>query len=355
MKPLLSLSLAVVAFVWSSIAADVPKPKTADEAWAQIQEFQKGPQEQPKTEEEARKITAVFVKQFDAALAKFIESYPKDARCWDAKVLQVQVSLTGDFLENKNPSKDTAALAKLEEVASAKDAPASARANAGFMLLQMHGSALGPQPDKEAAASLEKEMLAFMKQFADDPRASHVKMMRADLQERIDPAKAEALFKELSSDKDPRVARRAKAKLAQMELTRKPITLKYTAMDGKEVDLAKMRGKVVLVDFWATWCGPCREEVPNVVAAYKKYHEKGFEVVGVSLDEDKEAVLTYTKEQNMTWPQHFDGKGWQNEVAVKYGIQSIPAMWLVDKKGMIRSTEARGEQLTALIEKLLAE
>ncbi len=355
MKPLLSLSLAAIAFVWSSIAADVSQTKTADEAWAQIQELQKGPKQQPKTEEEARKITAEFVKQFDATLAKFIESYPKDARCWDAKVLQVQVLLTSDFLEKRNPSKNTAALTTLQEVASAKDAPASARANAGFMLIQMHGSALGPQPDKEAAASLEKEMLAFMKAFADDPRTSHVKMMRADLQEKIDPAKAETLFKELISDKDPRVARRAKAKLEQMELTRKPIALKYTAVDGKEVDLTKMRGKVVLVDFWATWCGPCRVEVPNVVAAYKKYQEKGFEVVGVSLDEDKDAMLAYTKEQGMTWPQHFDGKGWQNEISSRYGIQSIPAMWLVDKKGMIRSTEARGEQLTALIEKLLAE
>jgi thiol-disulfide isomerase/thioredoxin len=126
-------------------------------------------------------------------------------------------------------------------------------------------------------------------------------------------------------------------------------------VDGKDVDLTKMRGKVVLVDFWATWCAPCRAEVPNVVAAYKKYQAKGFEVVGISLDEDKDAMLAYLKEQGMTWPQHFDGKGWQNEVGSKYGIQSIPAMWLVDKKGMIRSTEARGEQLTALIEKLLAE
>jgi len=355
MKLFLSLSLAAVAFVGSSIAADLSQFKTADALWTHIQELQKGPQQQPQTEEEARHVTAEFVKQFDAVLAKFIASYPADARRWDAKVLQVQTALTGDFLENKNPSKNAAALAKLQEVASAKNAPASARANSGFMLIQMHGAGVGPEPVKDAAAGLDKEMLAFMKQFPDDPRTSHVKLMRADLQEWIDPAKAETLLKELASDPDQRVARRAKAKLEQKELTKKPVELKYTAVDGKEVDLTKMRGKVVLVDFWATWCGPCRGEVPNVVAAYKKYHEKGFEVVGVSLDEDKDAMLAYTKEQGMTWPQHFDGKGWKNEVAVKYGIQSIPAMWLVDKKGMIRSAEARGEQLTTLIEKFLAE
>ena len=76
----------------------------------------------------------------------------------------------------------------------------------------------------------------------------------------------------------------------------KPLDLKYTAVDGSAVDLSKMRGKVVLVDFWATWCPPCRGEVPNVVAAYTKYHDQGFEIVGVSLDKDKERLLAFTKE-----------------------------------------------------------
>ena len=78
-------------------------------------------------------------------------------------------------------------------------------------------------------------------------------------------------------------------------------------------------------------------------------------MVGVSLDESKDDILQYTKEQGMTWPQHFDGKGWRNEIAVKYGIQSIPAMWLVDKKGIIRSTNARGPELDKQIKKLLSE
>ncbi|MBM3858778.1 MAG: TlpA family protein disulfide reductase [Verrucomicrobia bacterium] len=355
MRKFLCGLLAALAFAGSGIAADLSQFKTADDLWAHIRELQKGPQQQPQSEEEARRVAADFVKQFDAVLAKFIASYPADARCWDAKVLQVQTALTGDLLENKNPSKNTPALDKLKAVATAKDAPDGARANAAFMLIQMGGSALGPDPDKEDVGALDKEMLAFIKSFPDDPRSAYVKLMRADVLERIDPAKAEAIWKELVTHPDQRVARRAKAKLEQRELTQKPIELKFTAVDGKEVDLTKMRGKVVLVDFWATWCGPCRVEIPNIVAAYKKYHEKGFEIAGISLDEDKEAMQTYAKERGMTWPQHCDGKGWQNEISSRYGIQSIPAMWLVDKKGMIRSTEARGEQLTALIEKLLAE
>jgi thiol-disulfide isomerase/thioredoxin len=133
-----------------------------------------------------------------------------------------------------------------------------------------------------------------------------------------------------------------------------PLDLKFTALDGTEVDLAKMRGKVVLIDFWATWCGPCVKEIPNVVEAYEELHPKGFEVIGISLDQDKAKLEAFIKEKGMAWPQYFDGKGWQNEISSRFGIQSIPAMWLVNKKGILVSTNAR-KNLQDEVEKLLAE
>jgi len=132
----------------------------------------------------------------------------------------------------------------------------------------------------------------------------------------------------------------------------KPLDLKYTAVDGKTVDLSKMRGKVVLIDFWATWCPPCRGEVPNVVAAYKKYHDQGFEIMGVSLDQDKDALVSFTKENGMVWPQYFDGKGWDNEISKEFGIDSIPAMWLVGKDGKVITTDA-GDDLDGQVESAL--
>jgi thiol-disulfide isomerase/thioredoxin len=134
----------------------------------------------------------------------------------------------------------------------------------------------------------------------------------------------------------------------------KPIGLKFTAADGAPFDIEKLRGKVVLVDFWATWCGPCMKEVPNVVAAYEKYRSKGFEIVGISLDKNKDTMLNVTKQKSMTWPQYFDGKGWGNEVSTRFGIRSIPAMWLVDKKGLVVTTDARGD-LDAEVARLLAQ
>jgi len=132
----------------------------------------------------------------------------------------------------------------------------------------------------------------------------------------------------------------------------KSLDLKYTAVDGSVVDLSKMRGKVVLVDFWATWCPPCRGEVPDVVAAYNKYHDRGFEIVGVSLDQDKDALLAFTQENGMVWPQYFDGKGWSNDVSSSFGINSIPAMWLVGKDGVLITKNAQ-EDLAGQVEKAL--
>jgi thiol-disulfide isomerase/thioredoxin len=109
---------------------------------------------------------------------------------------------------------------------------------------------------------------------------------------------------------------------------------------------------VVLIDFWATWCGPCVAELPNVLKAYKELHPKGFEIVGISLDSDKEKLESFVKEKGMDWPQFFDGKGWKNEISSNYGINSIPAMWLVDQKGMVIDTAARAN-LEEKVAKLL--
>jgi thiol-disulfide isomerase/thioredoxin len=115
-----------------------------------------------------------------------------------------------------------------------------------------------------------------------------------------------------------------------------------------------MNGKVVLVDFWATWCGPCVAELPNVKKAYQDLHAKGFEIVGISLDRDKERLTKFLAENEMTWPQYFDGLQWQNKISTQYGINSIPSMWLVDKKGILRDMNGRAG-LEEKVQKLLAE
>ncbi|HEY0456690.1 MAG TPA: TlpA disulfide reductase family protein, partial [Verrucomicrobiae bacterium] len=134
----------------------------------------------------------------------------------------------------------------------------------------------------------------------------------------------------------------------------KPLQIKFTALDGRAVDLAKLTGKIVLVEFWSTTCGPCVGRMPEVKSAYEKFHSKGLEVVAISLDDKETALRRFIKDKELPWPQYFDGKGWGNKFALQYGIFSIPTMWLVDKQGHLRDTEAEN-QLEQRISRLLQE
>jgi len=131
----------------------------------------------------------------------------------------------------------------------------------------------------------------------------------------------------------------------------------FEAIDtaGKAFKLSDYKGKVVLLDFWASWCAPCRAEMPNVIAAYKAYHDKGFEIVGISLDQTLDAMNTYLSENpGITWRMVCDEKYWEAAVAQLYRVRGIPAAFLIDKEGTIYD-EVRGESLTAGLEKLLGE
>jgi thiol-disulfide isomerase/thioredoxin len=127
-------------------------------------------------------------------------------------------------------------------------------------------------------------------------------------------------------------------------------------LNGNPISVGALKGKVVLVDFWATWCPPCRAELPNVIATYQKYHGQGFDIIGVSLDSDRDKLDAFLKQQDgMTWPQYFDGQGWQNKLAAKYGVESIPFTILVGPDGKIIGTDLRGEALGTAVGKALAK
>lgn len=123
--------------------------------------------------------------------------------------------------------------------------------------------------------------------------------------------------------------------------------------EGQDIALSSLRGKYVLIDFWASWCGPCRMENPNVVKLYNKYKDKGFAIYGVSLDKDKAAWLGAIKKDGLTWTHGSDLKFWNSAVAQTYGVNAIPATYLLDKEGKVIAKNLRGPSLEAKISELL--
>jgi thiol-disulfide isomerase/thioredoxin len=134
-----------------------------------------------------------------------------------------------------------------------------------------------------------------------------------------------------------------------------PLDIKFNAVDGREVDSNRMKGHVVLVEFWATWCPGCVAEIPRIKQAYDKYHTHGFDVIGISLDTDKKALDNFVQRHQIPWPQYFDGKPVrENKFDIQFGIEGIPVLWLADKKGIMCDAQA-ADDLPRKIQRLLAE
>jgi len=368
MKRRLLLPIALFALSLPLIAADsaAPSPagaadfsqfKTADDFWKHLEKLQEQPKDQPKSREEALGLMSKWLGDQKVAADAFAQKFPEDPRRWQSKMLSLRAAgqmrrFSGQPVVLDEDRKAIAA------IVNAPDAPEPVKGEAAFMGVMMLTSAF----DKDKAdtfVAFHKAAAEYLTKFPQHALAPQLKSIQLRVLDMDPSAEGQALLKEYANSSDARVAEAARGQLEKRQKTAdlktKPVDLKFTATDGKEIDLAQMRGKVVLVDFWASWCGPCIAEMPNVVSAYKKLHEKGFEILGISLDQDKAAMEGALKKHEMTWTQYFDGEGWKNKISTSFGITSIPATWLIDKKGMLRETELRGEALAKGVEKLLAE
>jgi thiol-disulfide isomerase/thioredoxin len=230
----------------------------------------------------------------------------------------------------------------------------------------------GEEPDARASwAALLARFDRHVANYAGNPRLGpEAENFLAAWREPV-PTSVEEGSRHLLTAPDAGVRQFAAEKLAAIERLGQPLEIAFTAVDGRSVDLKQLRGKVVLIDFWATWCGPCIAELPNIKQVYAAYHDKGFEIIGISLENArlapkdtpeqvagklaaaKQVLNDFTAKEAMPWPQYFDGKFWKNDLAVRYRVAGIPAMFLLDQEGRVVSTNARGEKLGQEVKRLL--
>lgn len=375
LRVLLALLIVPTAFtVFAQQKAPVPGgplPDDPQSAWAEVTDVHQALQPPPDwrtrtpTAEEVasfQKLVTETSRLFAAKAREFISRYPTNENVGEARIIIVH-ALThavaaGDVDAEREIQEFTQAT--LSDLTLPEDDRVGVllySGNAAFMKkagMRLFTEGLRSMDEQFETHSIEV-MRSALKQF---PTSSFIHTMLIGIAQRSKPDRQQELARLVQDS--PGAPPGAKA-LAEHLLKGtkpyqlgKPVDIRFTALDGREVDLAKLKGKVVLIDFWSTSCGPCIAEMPGLKAAYEKFHPRGFEVIGISLD-DKESVLRkFITQKQLPWPQHFDGKGWENQFAVRYGIFGIPTVWLVDKRGNLRTVEARGD-LEQRIERLLAE
>jgi len=297
-----------------------------------------------------RDVATVSLQAADKILAQVQPADPMHDRA--AKMKLESLMMLGRFGDEKaaadmaayaatltnSPSRELAKEAqRLVLVGDAQRVLASGDVKAGQGLVEKMAAMLAADPDDMQSAGLAMQLAGAFEHMPDGDEVA------AAAYRSFGPVMAKS-----SNEQIRTMGEGFAGTLRRLSLPGHPMEISGTLLNGEPFNPKSLNGKVVLVDFWATWCGPCVAELPNVLEQYEKYHKDGFEVVGISLDQDRSALEKFVDEQKLPWPILFEeskGDGWQHPLATYYGISGIPTVILIGRDGNVITLNARGEKL----------
>jgi len=297
-----------------------------------------------------RDVATVSLQAADKILAQVPPADPMHDRA--AKMKLESLMMLGRFGDEKaaadmaayaatltnSPSRELAKEAqRLVLVGEAQTVLSSGDVKAGQELVEKMAAMLAADPDDMQSAGLAMQLAGAFEHMPDGDEVA------AAAYRSFGPVMAKS-----SNEQIRTMGEGFAGTLRRLSLPGHPMEISGTLLSGEPFNPKSLAGKVVLVDFWATWCGPCVAELPNVLEQYEKYHKDGFEVVGISLDQDREALEKFVNEQKLPWPILFEeskGDGWQHPLATYYGISGIPTVILIGRDGNVITLNARGEKL----------
>lgn len=287
-------------------------------------------------------------------LESFIRDHEEDKRWADARALHALIMPEANMALKREVSID----AWLEQLDSLRNLPGVSRRLHGNLAYKWIAVSFNRGEREGLTRGQLDELVEATETFLRENRrhagAVPLALQAGRVLARIDEDRARGLFeraRELARGKFIKLENEAEQELAVLGFRHHPIDLSFEAADGSTVDFSQLRGKVVVVDFWASWCPPCRKEAPALAALYRKYRDAGLAVVGVSLDQDRGKMEAFAKQSGMTWSHYFDGRGWDTKLSRRFAIASIPTVWVIGRDGRLVDHDARGklEKLVPLL------
>ena len=330
------MSRSALFSIFSALLATVVFATDADTSWQSITELDGGPKTKARTQTEARQIAVSHMAAQERALRTFLSEHGADPRSFEARLrLSRLLQIRADF----EKSDKLRAEAKQWLDAAEKSANAEQRVEADFArvtFMMRAQRAVGAINSEQLVAAARR----FQSAHPDDRRLAALLVEVATLLDSQPRTKRTLLSDARALTNDEELKARISDDLKRLDLLGGNLSLSFTSAQGDPVDIARLRGKAVVIVFFAEWSPPSTAAMERVKQAVSKYSPEQISVLGISLDKAPEAALQVLREQGVNWPTSCDGKGWLSPTVREFGVNALPTVWLVDQQGRLRSLNA---------------